>query len=127
MFVAVHNPSNVELSVAEIQVPHGHYNVSAFNSTTQKWFYPAKELISYSDKQENGIKVQENKLLVNWATKPRDISLLRLIYDPSMNIEAKQMDMKKNPTISCKEATLEFLGENSQGGISLSSLILSLE
>lgn len=54
---------------------------------------------------------------MNWATKPRDISLLRLIYDPSMNIEAKQMDMKKNPTIRCKEATLEFLGENSQGGI----------
>lgn len=27
------------------------------------------------------------------------------------------MNMTKNPTIRCKEATLEFIGENSKGGI----------
>lgn len=34
-----------------------------------------------------------------------------------MNIESKPMDMNKNPKVACLEATLEFIGENSQGGI----------
>jgi hypothetical protein len=37
MYVAIHNPSNIKLSIAEIQVPHGHYQVSAFNATSQSW------------------------------------------------------------------------------------------
>jgi hypothetical protein len=40
MYVAIHNPSNVELSIAEVQVPHGHFNVSAFNASSQRWEHP---------------------------------------------------------------------------------------
>lgn len=76
MFIAVHNPSNVDLSIAEIQVPHGHYNVSAFNVTSKRWEYPEREMVSYHDFNLDGKKIQENKILVNWLTKSRDISLL---------------------------------------------------
>lgn len=50
---------------------------------------------------------------MNWPTKPRDISLIKFKYDPSINIRSYEMKMDKNPSIRCKEATLEFIGENS--------------
>lgn len=32
MVVATHNPSNLNMSTIEIKVPHGHWEVSVFNS-----------------------------------------------------------------------------------------------
>lgn len=76
MSVAVHNPSNVELSVAEIQVPHGNYSVQAFNTTSQSWVKPDASLVFYLDNVENDQAVVAFRILVDWPTAPRDFSLI---------------------------------------------------
>lgn len=49
LYIAVQNPSSVDLSVARVLVERGTYNASRFNMTSQSFEYAPSTLICHND------------------------------------------------------------------------------
>jgi len=113
--IAIHNPSNVELSVAEVLVPHEHYTIQAFNTTTQSWVKVEANVVFNLDNTENGEAIVNFRAMINWPTAPRDFSLIQLTYAPEESIPINQINMTDHATIESKEISLEFIGQQGKG------------
>jgi hypothetical protein len=89
MYVAVHNPSANQMSQASVAVPNGNYKAQVFNKDTQEFEDVAATVLCSDDDLENGKTLKSCFLHADFVTHGKEVSLLALTQDSSVDLEAK--------------------------------------
>lgn len=92
MSVAIQNPSTFYMSSARIAVPHGHYKVEAFNKPKKIFETVQAEVVCHEDIDEKKDLMKSCFMNIELYTMAKDINLVRLTYDQTMELEAKSID-----------------------------------
>lgn len=84
MTVAVHNPSNVEMTSARIAVPNGHFKVNVLDydgkaQMTTPMLPPNATVTCHKDHIENDQEVESCFLDVKFVTPAKGLSVFNLI------------------------------------------------
>jgi hypothetical protein len=112
MYVAVHNPSADPISQASFAVPHGHYKLKAFNKQSQNFEEVPSTVLCNEDNLANGQTLKSCFLHADVVTVQKDVSLLALTYDETVNQEAAMDNLKVNDNIQTDDLELTFVGSD---------------
>jgi hypothetical protein len=78
--VSVHNPSSLNLNIAQISVPHGNFTVQEFSDGSYT-DVKGVDVMCYKDNNAQGTEMSNCQMFIKSSIEPRGINLFKLTVD----------------------------------------------
>lgn len=108
MYIAVQNPSSVDLSIARFPVENGVYNATVFNMSSQQFEHAPSTLICHNDSTLDLDHIDSCFLSVKAYTPTKDFSLMKIEKVSSSPSQPEKLIIGK--FIETKNIKLQFAG-----------------